>query len=507
MDHINYLSTVVPVSDSNTRIKKWLLVHYRHVVKSKECVRRSFQRKEISVNGKVAEETRILVAGDVVEVRYDKSLEEQQRLKRIDIDIRFQDEHLAIVWKPAGQNFGLFERALQYTLQNDENERIWCIYTLQKAASGLLLIAKTAEARQALLQTYEAGEMDLQMRIMCHGHVPPDLLASLPSTVASSLPAELDAEDDEEMEPIKAEPARLVRHIDIVSVTRSNNADYITTLDLDISTPLSTPIQVQGVEPDKFELLRQREQKFWRRKVEQELEEMRKAGVEVDDAKNIDTLEMSDRKKKPLAYILGEKEFCGLRFKVTESCLIPRPSSETLVHATVAACPRRILDIGTGSGNLLISILMQLPKAVGVGIDISEDALGVARQNAARLGVADRCTFVLKDMAQLGSTELYDVVVCNPPYLNLDYISKQKEQMKMLEHEPQKALFANEQGYEWYTVLSKIVPLVIHPHGRVVLECGKGMIERVKVIWSGWKVVEIRTDAQGFQRCLVLEME
>ncbi|KAF7729327.1 hypothetical protein EC973_004583 [Apophysomyces ossiformis] len=560
MDHINYVSAVVPPSDNNVRIKKWLLTHYRHAVKSKECVRRSFQRKEISVNGKVAEETRILTAGDVVEVRYDRSMEELERFKQVEMDVRYQDEHLAIVWKPAGQNFGIFERALQHMLQNPTGERVWCIYSLQKAASGLLLVAKTAEARTLLLESYEASTIDLQMRVMCHGHVPPDLLSRLPNTIAptpapENLPENQEEDDEGEQAVTSTNALQLIKRLNVVSVTRSNNADYITTLDLDMSTPLSSvglrslffhhtpypiignstytkflkssrdkglcmsllrislnhpytgePIQIQANEPEKFELLRQREQKFWRRKIDQELEEMRKAGLEVDDAKYFDELEISDRKKKPLAYVLGEKEFCGLRFKVTESCLIPRPSSETLVYATVQSNPRRVLDIGTGSGNLLISILKLLPEAVGVGVDISKEALDVAMQNATKLDVADRCTFVLKDMAELEPTELFDVVVCNPPYLNLEYVSKQKEQMQMLEHEPSDALFAKEQGYEWYTVLSKVAPMVLRPSGRVVLECGKGMIERVKIIWSGWKVVEVRTDAQGFQRCLVLEL-
>lgn len=169
----------------------------------------------------------------------------------------------------------------------------------------------------------------------------------------------------------------------------------------------------------------------------------------------------------------------------------------------------RVLDIGTGCGNLLLSILYNRPNAVGVGIDISARVLELARENGDRLGLADRARFVQQDMAQITDThECYDVIVCNPPYLSADVVKKHQKEHNLLAHEPAEALFAQDDGYEWYTVLSKVAPMVMHKNSRLVLECGKGMMERVKLILGGgWEVVQVRKDKQGWDRCLVLKAE
>ncbi|KAI8148544.1 S-adenosyl-L-methionine-dependent methyltransferase [Fennellomyces sp. T-0311] len=554
IERINYLKATVRDADGDTRIKKWLLKHYRHIVQSQECCRSAFKRKEVSVNGQLAEETRILRAGDVVEVRYDRGIVEREKLKAIPVDIRYEDEHMAIVWKAPGQSFGLFEKALIYALTNaTEEAKFWCPYSLQKAASGLLVVAKTEKAKLDLAQQYQNGDMQVVMRAICHGRVPPDLLDHLqPST---DTPDEMTAEkddDDEVHDTDERSALDLLKSIAIVGITRSNHAEYLTTLDLDLRTPIvSTAIRRlmygqqhpivgnstytrflksskdkglcmsvlrvglmhpvtrqqmswQGQEPDKFELLRTREHKFWRRRVDEKLDAMRKAGVSIDATGGDELVDGLYQEGKPLAYVLGEKEFCNLKFKVTEACLVPRPSSETLVEAAVSAGPKRVLDIGTGCGNLLLSILSQCKGATGVGVDISSAALDVARENAGSLGI-EGAQFVQKDMSLLmeAGLGLFDVVVCNPPYLS----EKAVFQHRMLEHEPATALFANDDGYEWYTVLSKVAPTVMHRESKLVLECGKGMMERVQVIMAGWKTVEVRKDSQGWKRCLVLQME
>lgn len=102
-DKINYIKVTVSESDDNTRALKWLTHRYRHIVQSKECCKRSFRRQEITVNGEHVEETRILHTGDVVEVRYDRARVEQEKLRSVPVDIRYQDEDIAIVWKASGQ--------------------------------------------------------------------------------------------------------------------------------------------------------------------------------------------------------------------------------------------------------------------------------------------------------------------------------------------------------------------------------------------------------------------
>ena len=127
-----------------------------------------------------------------------------------------------------------------------------------------------------------------------------------------------------------------------------------------------------------------------------------------------------------MAYILGEREFWGLPFKVSPAVLVPRPDSETLIEAALAllpdrARPWRIVDLGTGSGCLLLTLLREFPNARGVGMDVSPDALGVAHANAQALGVADRAELMEGDWRQAGWAERlggpFDLLVCNPPYI------------------------------------------------------------------------------------------
>lgn len=103
---INYLKVTIPESANDQRIRKYLVQHYRSVIRSKENLHRAFARHEITVNGRVVEETRLLKTGDIVEVKYDKSIEEESKIKLIPIKICYEDDHLAIVWKPSGQVFG-----------------------------------------------------------------------------------------------------------------------------------------------------------------------------------------------------------------------------------------------------------------------------------------------------------------------------------------------------------------------------------------------------------------
>lgn len=125
-------------------------------------------------------------------------------------------------------------------------------------------------------------------------------------------------------------------------------------------------------------------------------------------------------RREPIAYILGHWEFWSLEFEVSPAVLIPRPDTETIVETAVTELkqkpPGRILDLGTGSGCLLIALLTEFPDATGTGIDISPDALAVARRNAERLGVASRARFIEGDFGEL-SDDRYDLVVSNPPYI------------------------------------------------------------------------------------------
>lgn len=108
MEHAHHIKITVPESAQDLRIRKFIVQNYRHVFKSKENIHRAFNRKEISINGCPTEETRRLNTGDIIEINYDKSIEEAERLETIPIDILYQDEHLAVVWKPPGQVYKPF---------------------------------------------------------------------------------------------------------------------------------------------------------------------------------------------------------------------------------------------------------------------------------------------------------------------------------------------------------------------------------------------------------------
>lgn len=220
--------------------------------------------------------------------------------------------------------------------------------------------------------------------------------------------------------------------------------------------------------------------------------------------------------ERPLAYVKGEAEFCGLKFKVSEKCLIPRERSKVLVNAAEEillkeiikdpAKTQRVLDIGTGSGNLLLSLMHRIQnihgqsKSVeGVGIDISQDAVEVARENQAWLNVVN-AEFFACDMALLDSRHigLFDLVLANPPYT---VNNKPETQL----HEPAVAMFTGDEGFECYGIISAVAPKLMHPHAKLVIEFGRGMVNRIKAIMTQWKVVATYQDQEGYDRWLVLE--
>jgi release factor glutamine methyltransferase len=180
------------------------------------------------------------------------------------------------------------------------------------------------------------------------------------------------------------------------------------------------------------------------------------------------------KRHEPVAYILGEQEFHGLRLIVTPGVLIPRGDSEVLVDAALAARPqaRRILDCGTGSGALLLALLDRLPEASGVGIDRAVAALGVARANANRLGLAGRAKMVEADWSAPGwSAALgtpFDLILANPPY-----VEDTAELMPSVrDFEPAGALFAGVDGLDAYRVLIPQLSALLAPSGIAVLEIG-----------------------------------
>jgi release factor glutamine methyltransferase len=175
---------------------------------------------------------------------------------------------------------------------------------------------------------------------------------------------------------------------------------------------------------------------------------------------------------EPVAHITGTRDFWTLSLKVTPDVLIPRPDSETLIEAALRhfagqAGPRRILDLGTGSGALLLAALSEWPQATGLGVDISAGALAVARENAGRCGLADRAEFVAGDWAQ-GLDGRFDLILCNPPYIEADAVLAPE----VADHEPHGALFAGADGLDCYRRLAPEMARLLETGGIALFEIG-----------------------------------
>ncbi len=203
---------------------------------------------------------------------------------------------------------------------------------------------------------------------------------------------------------------------------------------------------------------------------------------------------------EPVAYITGEREFWSLSLRVTPDVLIPRPDSETLVDAALEGVFSRVLDLGTGSGALLLAVLSERAGATGVGVDASVAALDVAAGNAVALGLAGRADFRLGDWGA-GLDELFDLVICNPPYVEAGAILS----VEVRDFEPGVALFAGVDGLDDYRRIVPQLPGLMAPGGRAVLEIGWTQADAVLALAAEAGLTgEVRRDLAGRDRALLL---
>ncbi len=210
----------------------------------------------------------------------------------------------------------------------------------------------------------------------------------------------------------------------------------------------------------------------------------------------------------PVARLVGEKEFWSLSFALSPETLVPRPDTETVVEAALAtiadrAAPLRILDLGTGSGAILAALLVELPAAVGIGVDQSEGAARTARDNLARAGLQGRGTVIVGDWASaLGGG--FDLVVSNPPYIpSIDIVGLAIE---VRENDPLAALDGGADGLSSYRIIAAEAPRLLKAGGHLVLELGIGQEAEVAALAgaAGLAVTgPARRDLGGIPRALV----
>jgi release factor glutamine methyltransferase len=213
--------------------------------------------------------------------------------------------------------------------------------------------------------------------------------------------------------------------------------------------------------------------------------------------------------REPVARILGRKEFWSLPLRVDAATLVPRPETETVVEAALEASdaqgPRarikRVADLGTGCGALLLALLSELPDAFGVGTDVSVGALEVARDNARRLG-STRAAFVACDMAA-ALRGPFDLIVSNPPYVATPDIAALAPEVR--DFEPRLALDGGPDGLDFYRMIAAMAAALLAPDGALVVELGTGQAEPVTALFAaaGLAPSPPRPDLTGTPRALI----
>ena len=211
--------------------------------------------------------------------------------------------------------------------------------------------------------------------------------------------------------------------------------------------------------------------------------------------------------REPLSRVVGRREFWGLDFALSPDTLDPRPESETIVEAVLARLTDRgnayrFLDLGTGSGCLLLALLSEYPRASGVGVDVAFGAAAAARHNAERFGLRDRACFIIGDWggALAGG---FDAVVANPPYIATAELAGLP--LEVRDHDPRRELDGGADGLAAYRAIAGELPRLLMPGGLLVAEIGAGQAETVAriVVAAGLAVEDIAADLAGIPRAVI----
>ena len=212
--------------------------------------------------------------------------------------------------------------------------------------------------------------------------------------------------------------------------------------------------------------------------------------------------------REPLAHILGIREFWSLDFEVSADVLTPRPGSETLIeaacqHISASTRPLRVLDLGTGTGCLLLALLHEFPTATGVGVDVSPAAIAVARRNGERLGFGTRFAFFVGDWTA-SITDRFDIVVSNPPYIASGEIAGLAPEVAL--YEPHNALDGGADGLDVYRALLPLMSNVLAPGGTALFEMGAGQSDIICALacTCGLAIAGVQADMAGIARVAIL---
>ncbi|MFO1110593.1 MAG: peptide chain release factor N(5)-glutamine methyltransferase [Bradyrhizobium sp.] len=231
--------------------------------------------------------------------------------------------------------------------------------------------------------------------------------------------------------------------------------------------------------------------------------------LSTEESRRIDALARRRLAGEPVARIVGHREFWGLRLSLSPATLVPRPDTETVVELALdmlragSANPRpRVADLGTGSGAILLALLSELPGAVGIGTDISQEALNTAHGNAARLGLTDRTSFLRCDYAS-ELTGPFDLIVSNPPYVRSGDIAGLAVEVR--DHDPAKALDGGPDGLDAYRALIPQAARILNHGAALVVEAGQGQAAQIEALMTQASLTPqgpARADLAGIPRAV-----
>lgn len=233
--------------------------------------------------------------------------------------------------------------------------------------------------------------------------------------------------------------------------------------------------------------------------------------TELTDTEYKNFLALIERRaaREPVSHLIGKREFFGLEFKVTRDTLDPRPDSETLIEQALKLfpdkqSPLRILDLGTGTGCLLLTLLSQFPQATGIGVDIHPPALAIAKENSINLGLEKRTRFVLQCWAQ-GIDEQFDLIITNPPYIKKADLPLLQPEVFL--HEPHIALEAGEDGLACYRAIAPTIAPLLKDDGFVILEFGHKQENPLSALLTEHHLETIAygSDLASIIRCIVAQ--
>ena len=214
---------------------------------------------------------------------------------------------------------------------------------------------------------------------------------------------------------------------------------------------------------------------------------------------------------EPVARLIGHREFWGLRFAVSGATLVPRPDSETIISAVLDGLGSRrsgalrVLDLGTGSGCLLAALLTEFPDATGVGIDLSEEAIKTASDNARSLGLGERARFLAGNWADAIGGQ-FDVIISNPPYIAGPEIAGLPPEVR--DHDPALALDGGVDGLAAHRAILSELPRLLRPDGVACVEAGAGQASDFEELANATGLsVEVRADLAGHPRAFLLTIK